>query len=213
MTWKCCKLTAVSLTSEILICVKFICSNVIDDLDLYNLPALYLRWVNFNMMTPSFHLFLSLTPSLLSACPAIITQRSSFPSILHPSTCSLVRTLLHDSSTVRVLSDLQQDLLHVSVFARGIDQLCDLLLQRPRQRHQLDKLALRAFVNLREHKLSGCTLNYEKHWMGNGSSTRVMWLHAILDNMRGKCYFYMLIFFFFKSFLKDDFNVLFRIRV
>lgn len=149
---------------------------------------------------------LSLTPSLLSACPAIITQRSSFPSILHPSTCSLVRTLLHDSSTVRVLSDLQQDLLHVSVFPRGIDQLCDLLLQRPRQRHQLDKLALRAFVNLREHKLSGCTLNYEKHWMGNGSSTRVMWLHAILDNMRGKCYFYMLIFWNFFFFFKIIFK-------
>lgn len=63
MTWKCCKLTAVSLTSEILICVKFVCPNVIDDLDLYNLPALYLRWVNFNIMTPSFHLFLSLFPA------------------------------------------------------------------------------------------------------------------------------------------------------
>lgn len=76
----------------------------------------------------------------------------SLPSTLHSFTCFVVQTLLDDSSTVWVLSHLQQDLLHVSVFTRGINQLCDLLLQRPRQRHQLDKLALWAFVNLHQNK-------------------------------------------------------------
>lgn len=34
-----------------------------------------------------------------------------------------------------------------------------------------------------EIRLSGYTLNYEKHWMGNGSSTRVMWLHANIKKL------------------------------
>lgn len=75
-----------------------------------------------------------------------------FSSTLHPSTCSLVNTLLNNSSTIWVLSNLKQDFLHVSVFSWRIDQLCDLLLQGPRQRHELDKLTLWAFVNLHAHK-------------------------------------------------------------
>lgn len=62
--------------------------------------------------------------------------------------CSWGQTLLHYGSTVWVLSNLQQDLLHVSVLPRRVDQLCDLLLQGSRQCHQLDKLAFWAFVNL-----------------------------------------------------------------
>lgn len=63
-------------------------------------------------------------------------------------TCSWGQTLLHYGSTVWVLRNLQQDLLHVSVLPRRVDQLCDLLLQGSRQRHQLDKLTFWAFVNL-----------------------------------------------------------------
>lgn len=58
------------------------------------------------------------------------------------------QTLLYYSSTVWVLSNLQQDLLHVTILPWRIDQLCDLLLQGPRQCHELDKLAFWAFVNL-----------------------------------------------------------------
>lgn len=88
----------------------------------------------------------------------------SLPSTLHSFACFVVRTLLYNSSTVWVLCHLQQDLLHVSVFTRGIDQLRDLLLQRPRQRHQLDKLALWAFVNLRQDKQMQDEAEYKRQY-------------------------------------------------
>lgn len=59
-------------------------------------------------------------------------------------------TLLHHSSTVRILSNLQQDLLHIPVFPWRIHQLCDPLLKGSRQRHQLDELAFRTFVHLKK---------------------------------------------------------------
>lgn len=100
---------------------------------------------------------------------------TSLPSTPHSFTCFVVRTLLHNSSTVRVLSHLQQDLLHVSVFTRGIDQLCDLLLQRPRQRHQLDKLALWAFVNLQQNKQMPDEAEYKQQYKLPHLHVSYMW--------------------------------------
>lgn len=117
--------------------------------DLYMRSSLdeWILMIDLEEMTFSFHLSFSCIISREH-----VLQQNVFSSVLHPPTPSLVRTLLYDSSTVWVLSDLQQDLLHVSVFPRGVDQLCDLLLQGPRQRHQLDKLAFWAFVNLQAHE-------------------------------------------------------------
>lgn len=56
--------------------------------------------------------------------------------------------MLHDSATVWVLSHLQQDLLHISVLAWGVDQPGNALLQSTWQSHQLDKLAFWTFVHL-----------------------------------------------------------------
>ncbi|TWW61932.1 synapsin-3-like [Takifugu rubripes] len=75
----------------------------------------------------------------------------------YPNYRDMEQTLLHYSATVWILSNLQQDLLHVSVLPWRIHQLCDLLLQGPRQRHQLDKLAFGAFINLHEHIKDKCS--------------------------------------------------------
>lgn len=96
-----------------------------------------------------------LSPSIYSFVSCLSCHHHAevvFPSILRPSMCLSFQTLLYDSSTVGVLSNLQQDLLHISVLPRRINKLCDPLLQCPGQRHKLYELALWAFVNLQEHK-------------------------------------------------------------
>ncbi len=64
-------------------------------------------------------------------------------------------TLLHDGAAVRVLSHLQQDLLHVSVLPGTLHHTRDLLLETARDGHELRELTLRALVHLvsREHVL------------------------------------------------------------
>lgn len=84
-------------------------------------------------------------------CLPLCARLSPCSTSLHPF---YVPTLLYDSSTVWVLSHLQQDLLHISVLSRRINQLCDPLLESTRQRHQLDKLAIGAFVHLQVHESS-----------------------------------------------------------
>lgn len=86
-------------------------------------------------------------------------QQRSVPTDMAP----VFPTLLHHSSTVRVLGHLQQDLLHVPVLPREVHQPCDLLLKGAGQGHQLDKLALWAFVHLQaEHRPS-----VSSHQFGN----------------------------------------------
>lgn len=109
----------------------------------------------------------------------------------------LVQTLMHHRGAVWILSDLQQDLLHVSIFPRRIDQLCDLLLQGPRQSHKLDKLAIWAFVNLQaqKHKLKDKMNRHTDSRLSASGNTKVTCrFHPVgtsnswIPTNRGHCY-------------------------